>query len=339
MDVDDAEVAVVGIGDNELGDGVLPHHLEGVDGIFAIEDGARFGVHDVGGALRRVACLHHAAKVAIGDDAEDSFVLGDHGAAEAFGGHLDDDVGDGGGGGDLGTFVLDVEVGDAEVELLAECATRVEAGEVAGSEVATFDEGHREGVAHHQLCGGAGGGGQVVGAGFVLHGGVEDDVGLMGQEGVGVAHDGDEGVAEVLYQGYQYLDFWCVARLGDADDDIAGTHHTEVAVNGIGGMEEKRWCACRIQCRDNFLGDVGTFSDTCDDDATGGRKYDFDGFRKAVSDVIFEIFDSFFLVLNYLNSNMFYLFRTLHIQFFFCSSIFFFIFVNEKDFFLLCRRI
>ena len=49
MDVDDAEVAVVGVGDDELGDGVLAHELEGVDGILGVEDGAGVGVHDVGG--------------------------------------------------------------------------------------------------------------------------------------------------------------------------------------------------------------------------------------------------------------------------------------------------
>ena len=326
MDVNDAEVVVLGVGDDELGDGVLAHHLEGVDGIFGVEDGAGVGMHDVGGALRRVACLHHAAEVAVGDNAKDGTVSGDHSAAEAFGGHLDDDVRDGCVGSHLGAFVLDIEVGDAKIELLAEGAARMEACKVACGEVAAFDEGHREGVAHDELGGGGGGGSQVVGAGLVVDGGVEDDVSLMGQEGVGVAHDGDEGVAEILDEGHQHLDFRRVARLGDADDDVAGTHHSEVAVDGVGSMEEQGGSARGIQRGDYLLGDIGAFADARHHDTPGGRKYDLDGFRKAVADVVFQIFDSFFLIINYLNSNMFYLFRALHQHFFFWRlNIFFYL--------------
>lgn len=71
MDVDDTEVVVVSIGDDKLGDGVLAHHLEGVDGVFGVEDGAGIGVHDIGGIFWHVTGLHHAAKVTVGDDAED----------------------------------------------------------------------------------------------------------------------------------------------------------------------------------------------------------------------------------------------------------------------------
>jgi hypothetical protein len=35
--------------------------------------------------------------------------------------------------------------------------------------------------------------------------------------------------------------------------------------------------------------------------------------------MVFQIFDRFFLVINYLNSNIFYLFTTLHRQIFFCE--------------------
>lgn len=316
MDVDDAEVAAGVVGDDELSDGVVAHHLECVDGVFGVEDGAGVGVHDVGGYLGAVAGLHHAAEVAVGDDAADFVALDDNGAAEALGGHLDDGVGDGGVGCHHGAFVLDVEVGDAEVELLAEGSAGMEAGEVACGEVAAFDESHGEGVAHDELGGGGGGGCEVVGAGLVLDGGVEDDVGFMGEEGVGVADDSYETVAEVFDERHKDLDFGGVAGFGDADDDVARADHAEVAVDGVGGVEEEGRGAGGVEGRDYLDSDVGAFADTGDDNAAGGGKNGLDGFGKGVVDIVAEIFDGIFFVYNHLVCNSFYFFSAFHCEIF-----------------------
>ena len=294
MDMDDAQIMSVGIGDNELRDGVLPHHLEGVDGILRVENGAGVGMHDVGSNLGSVTRLHHAAQVTVGDDAADLLALDDDGTPQTLGGHLDDGVVDGGGRSDGGTLVLDIEVADAEIELLAEGSAWMEARKVAGGEIAAFDERHREGVAHDELRRGTAGGSQVVGARLMLHGGVEHQVRLVRQERICIAHNGDELVAEVFDKRYQDLDFRGVAALGDADDHIPRTHHTEVAVDSVGSMEEEGGSTGGVECRDSLDGDIGTLADTGDNDTPRGRKNRFHRFSKCIINIIAEIFDGFF---------------------------------------------
>ena len=98
MEVQHAEVAAVGVDDDELGDAVGAHEVEGVDGVFGVGDALGVAAHDVGGTevVERLVCLNHAAEVAVGDDAEYLVVAVHHdGAAEAAGGHLEDGVADG----------------------------------------------------------------------------------------------------------------------------------------------------------------------------------------------------------------------------------------------------
>ena len=102
------------------------------------------------------------------------------------------------------------------------------------------------------------------------------------------------------------------------------------AVEGVGSMEEECRSACGIKGGDNLDGNVSTFADTRHHHASRGRKNDLDCFGKALVNVICEIFDSFFFIANYLDSNIFYLFSTLHNDFFFVDSIFLTTFVKQK---------
>lgn len=189
MEVEHAEVGALCVEDDELGDAVGAHEVEGVHGVFRLEDALWVVSHDVGGceAFEGEVALDHAAKVAVRDDSEGLGrgvvgAVGYHGAAEALGCHFKDGFADGCVGGDDGALVLSEEVAHAHIELFAEGSAGVEACEVASGEVAAFDECHGEGVTHDELCRGAAGGCEVVGTGFVLHGGVEYDVGLVGEE-------------------------------------------------------------------------------------------------------------------------------------------------------------
>lgn len=321
MQVDDAEVAAVGIGNDELGDAVGAHEVEGGDGVFAIGDGLGMGRHDVGGgeAVEGGAAVEHAAEVAVGDDAKDGAGtkgVDNDGAAEAAGGHFENGVADGGRGDHLGFFVLAVEVRNAHVELFAEGTSRVEAGEVAGGEVAALDEGHGKGVAHDKLGGGATGGGEVIGAGLVRHGGEKDNVGLVGKERIGVADDGDKAVAEVFHEGNEDFDFWSVATLRDADDDVVGLEHAKVAMDGVGGMHEECGGAGAVECGNDFGGYVGALSYASNNDAPRGRKNGLNGIGKGVVNVFFESFNGFFFICNDVSCNVLYFFRSLQGQFF-----------------------
>lgn len=325
MDMEYAEVVVVGIDHDKLGDGVLAHEVQCLDGIFSLGNAFGVGRHDVLGLkpLNRGVILDHATEVAVGDDALDKVALGDDGATEALGCHFEDGVLKRGVGRNLGTLVLLVEVGDAHIELLAEGSARVEASKVVGAEVAAFDEGNGKGVSHNELCGGAGGGGQVVGACLVVHGGVEHDVGLVGKEGVGVAHYSDKGVAEVLEQGYEHFNLGGITALGDADHNVVGLHHTEVAVDGIGGMKKQGWGTCGVEGRHYLGGYVGALANACNYYSSGGRKYFFYCHDEAVIDIIRQIGNRFFLFFNNLYCNRFYLFCRLHYKIYFVVPVFF----------------
>ena len=101
-------------------------------------------------------------------------------------------------------------------------------------------------------------------------------------------------------------------------------------MDGVGGMEEEGRGAGGVERGDNLHGDIGAFANTGDDNTSRGRKQCLDGLRKAVVNIVLEIFYCFFLVVNYLNSNLFYLFWAFHSEFFFTNSFFLTIFVNHN---------
>ena len=310
VEVEHAEVEPVAIDYDELGDAVGAHEVQGVDGVFAV--GYAFGVsgHDVGSGegVERGIGFYHAAQVAVGDDAlygKTAFSrCGHYGAAQSARRHLEDGFAHGGVGRDEGALVLQVEVAHAHIELFAQCTTGMETGEVTCGETAAGHESYGEGIAHDQLRGGAAGGCQVVGAGFMGNGDIQHDICLAGKEGVGVADDGDEFVAEVLDQWDKHLYFGGVATLGDADDHIAGLYHAEVAVDSVGGVHEEGRRARAVEGGDNLCCDVCAFADAGYYHTAGGAKNSFHGLRKAVVDMSGETFNSFFFFCNYFNCNV-----------------------------------
>ncbi len=138
----------------------------------------------------------------------------DGGHAEFLVGHLMDDVGEWGLGGDGGEVRAGVhEVADAG-EAAAEAATGVELGEVFRLEAAAAADLEGEGVAEGEHDGGGGGGGKVEGAGLGGDGGVEGKDGGLGEGGGGFAAEGDDLVAEVLEGGQEGEDLLGLAGGG-----------------------------------------------------------------------------------------------------------------------------
>ena len=94
VDVYHAEIVVIGVGDDELGDGILLHELVGVVGQFVGLDGFRVVAHDAGGGEEGGVGMmfHHAAKVPVGDDAEEVLVgVGNSHGTEAAAGDGEDE--------------------------------------------------------------------------------------------------------------------------------------------------------------------------------------------------------------------------------------------------------
>jgi len=157
----------------------------------------------------------------------------------------------------------------------------------------------------------------LVGARFVGHGGVEHDVGLLGEEGLGIADDGDEFVAEVLDEGNEDFDFGGVAAFGDADHHVGGLDHAEVAMDGVGGVHEEGRGAGAVEGGDHFGGYVGALADAGENDAAGGAKNGFHGCGETVIDVCGKAFDCLFFFCNYFYCNLLYFLWCLQWSFFF----------------------
>lgn len=328
MNVHDAEIVVVGVDNYELGDGVVAHYLQCADSIFGINYAFGIGMHDVGCCHGGMEGLHHTAQIAVGDYAAYGVSVHDYGASETFGGHLKDGLVDRGGEWHGRAFVLYIKVADAQVELFAECATRVEACEVVCCKIAAFDECYSECIAHYQLGGGATCRSKIVGAGFVGYGGVKHQVGFVRQKRICVADDGNKFVAKVLNQRNKYFYLWGVAALGDAHHHIVGQHHSEVAMYGVGGMHKQCRCARGVECGYNLGSNISALANTCHDNTTLGEKDGFYSRCKRVANKGVYVFYGFFFVINYLIGNLFYLFPALQCEKYLVGSRLFYIFVK-----------
>ena len=233
----------------------------------------------------------HPAQVAIGDDAFQPALFGDHGGAQAFAGHLDDDLGERVVGTDFGFLVVLVEVAHPEVELLAQGAAGMELGEVLGGEATAFHERQGEGVAHDQLGGGAAGGGEVVGEALLFHGDVKQTVGLPGEVAVAVADDGHDGVAAELDQRHQHLDLRRLAAFREYHHHILFAEHAQVAVDGVGRMHEHGGGARGIHRGDDFLRDECALADARKDDVALAVQHQMDRAREILIEQRKDVFN------------------------------------------------
>ena len=131
------------------------------------------------------------------------------------------------------------DVGDPQQQAPAQAAAGVGEREVFRAEAAGFQQGHGQGIAHHQGGGGTGGGGQAQGAGFNSHADIQVGNGLLGQDRVGVAGHADQRSTHALDQGQDGNHFAGAATVGDGNDHILRGNHAHVAVAGFAGVDKE----------------------------------------------------------------------------------------------------
>ena len=161
------------------------------------------------------------------------------------------------------------EVSDAG-EAIAEAAGGVEVGEVLGGKSAVSREGKGEGVTKGEHDGGGGGGGEIVGAGLLGDGGVENVRCGVGEGGGGAAGEGDDPDFEAGERGKEGEEFGGFARSGERDEGVAMVEHAEVTVEGLGGVEEVSGGAGGAESGGDLLGDDAAFADTGEDERPAG---------------------------------------------------------------------
>ena len=181
----------------------------------------------------------------------------------------------------------------------------METGKVLGREVAAFDEGDSQSVAHDELGSGGGRRCQVVGACLMVHRGIEDYVGLRRKERTRVADNGYKPVSEVFNKRYKDLYFGGVAAFRDADNHIVGLHDSQIAMDGIGSMHEYGGSTRRVEGRNDFRGDIGTLANASHNHTPFCRKNSFHRVHKSIVYMVRQMFDGFFFIFNYLICNIF----------------------------------
>src|ERR1019366_8908275 len=92
-----------------------------------------------------------------------------------------------------------------------------------------------------------------------------------------VASHGDERHCEPLHRGQKLHDFGGFAAGGKCEHNIAADHHSQVAVQGFGGMEKKSWVSGGRQRGGHFASDDSALAHSGDDDATGTVVEQLDG--------------------------------------------------------------
>ena len=171
-------------------------------------------------------------------------------------------------------------VADQGEQTSAQGATRMGAGEIFGFEAACVEQGDGQCIAHGHLCGGAGGRGQVVGAGLFFDAGVEHDGRVSAQTGLGAARHGNEGNAHALDERQDGVEFFAFAAVADRHDDVLGGDHAQIAMTGFCGMDEHGWRACGGECGCDFAADMPAFAHACNNNAASALEDALDGLHE-----------------------------------------------------------
>ncbi|MDT4854769.1 hypothetical protein FQZ97_890880 [compost metagenome] len=222
---------------------MVVHDLQGFGGEHFRAHRLAVDRHDVidAGLAHVHALVQGAAQVTIGEDAGEPAVRFQYrGHAQALAGHFQQRLAQWRAAGDEGQAVTAVhDVFHLEQQAPAEGAARMGEGEVFGGEAAGFQQRDGQGVAQHQGRGGGGGRGEVQRAGLLGDAGVQVGGCGLGQGGVRIAGEADQGEAQALDQWQQGDDFGGRARVGQGQDHILAGDHAHVAMAGFRRVNEE----------------------------------------------------------------------------------------------------
>src|SRR5215831_18223495 len=129
-------------------------------------------------------------------------------------------------------------------------------------EIARLHQRYRQGMTHRHRHNHTGSGSEVVRIGFALDGGIDQNIHLGSQRRGWVADDSDQRRAEIAKDGDEADQFGRNAAVGDEYRGIAGGVDAEVAMEGVGGVQEDGRCARAAQSGYQLPGYMAGFSDS-----------------------------------------------------------------------------
>ena len=154
------------------------------------------------------------------------------------------------------------------------------AGEIGLFKAPRLHQGHSNGIAKNKRVQGRGRRRQVQRAGLAINRDIKGDLGGLRQAAACRRRHRDDPRIEPLKGGEDPDNFLGLARIRNQDHHIAAPHHAKIAMNGLGRMQEQRWCAGRCQRRRDLAADQPGFSHAADNDMTAGLDHQFDGRRE-----------------------------------------------------------
>ena len=203
-----------------------------------------------------------AADVAVGDDADQPTGRIDHAdAAEALGAHHHDRLGHRRFGRHQRQRVQPMHQVADQAQASAQLAARMQHAEMAVGEAAPLKQRHGERIAQgHLQCGRCGRRIERIG-GFRGFGQDQHDVGGMAQRAVRHGGDGDQRDRETLGVADDRSEFAGLAGLGQRHHHVVDANHAQVAMGGLGGVDEERRLAGGGQGRGDLAADVAGLAD------------------------------------------------------------------------------
>ena len=212
--------------------------------------------------------LESTDKITMGVDADD-FALGinDHGGTAPFGGNLRERLGNGGLlGADRNRFAGAHDLLHGKKEIPADRAGGMKLGKIFAAKPTTLQENHGQGIPHGQHGGGAGGGGKVEGAGFLIDRDVEKEVRLTRQLRTRIACHDHDGHALPFDQRDDPEQLIRIPTVTQNEDQVLTRHDPQIAMDGIDWVQGDGSRTSAGQGGGNLMADVALFSDTGDDD-------------------------------------------------------------------------
>ena len=280
--MDDADDFLRGrVDDHDGRDFLFFHEVECFAGKELGSDSLRRAHHAVTGSHRErctTVFFHEATQVAIREDACEFTVDGENrGHAELFGGHFVER----GGHGRLWRYVRHGVAGVHKVfdpeKFMTEASSGMEGGKIVGLEAAAFEKRNGEGITEGHGDRGAGSGSEVEGASFFFDADVENDVASAGKSGFGIAGKSDDGHFQTLQCFEEIEDFLGFAPIGDGEQGVTTSKHTQIAVERFGGVEKKGRRAGTGKGGGNLAADEARFAHPRDDNATFTGEEKIDG--------------------------------------------------------------